>query len=330
MDSPDNELMERLKSVYKKTWYLNQLFLQVAAQLIKKFQEQGIRILLFKGMGLILGYYPHPALRPMTDFDILVPRDRAKQAGDLLNSWGWRLVKGAKFPLFQAHSMVIYNSWGFTNESGYHCDLHWSVMMHNSFPHADDKFWANASIIKFNNVEALTLSPEDHLLQVLEHGVYWSRTPPIRWVADTFFILKSARNFNWDYLFNQSRELHLVIPVREMAKYLLSTFGLPIPESLISKLENHKTSKLEHQFYQSMIAPKLKLRGFLWEYRLGWIHYQIYLRDYKKIGKYNRFLTFIRYLRFRWGLKKIWLVPLVLHLRVVNVLCRYLSRKLGS
>ena len=51
-----------------------------AARITRMLREDGIQPLFIKGFGLGIAYYPDPVLRPMRDFDLLLPKSLAEQA----------------------------------------------------------------------------------------------------------------------------------------------------------------------------------------------------------------------------------------------------------
>lgn len=329
--APDDEQMERLKGVYKKTWFINQIFMTNAARVVRKLQKAGIPVLLFKGLALILKYYQNPALRPMTDVDLAVPWAQAETAGNLLQKLGYRFKIPASYPIFRENVMALKNGVNFVNESGYHLDLHWGLLKHAAFPEANRGFWERAKPVMFRGARALALTPEDQLLQVLEHGAHWGRIPTVRWVADALYILRGCREFDWGYFSNVAIEKQLAIPVFKMTTYLKNTFDFPVPDGLMKQLKNHRASGFEIRLYHSMTEPKnmFIIRSIRF-YRQLFLRYQFYLRQYKKVGCDHNFLSFLRFFRFRWDLKSVWMVPLVFPHKLLKKILGYLNRKFIS
>lgn len=66
-------LMHKLKGIYRKTWCENQIAFQKLAVLLQSFQKAGIKTLVLKGAALTVRHYQNNGLRPMNDFDVLVP-----------------------------------------------------------------------------------------------------------------------------------------------------------------------------------------------------------------------------------------------------------------
>ena len=66
-------LIERSKGYYRLTWYKNHLQFHHMAVVLHDLHQAGIPTLLLKGAAMAVYYYRDPGLRPMEDFDLLVP-----------------------------------------------------------------------------------------------------------------------------------------------------------------------------------------------------------------------------------------------------------------
>ncbi len=74
---------------YRSTLSENQRMFAQIADLLDAFRCAGIETMLLKGAALILLHYKDPGLRPMVDFDILVPAAKAAAAIKTLSELGW-------------------------------------------------------------------------------------------------------------------------------------------------------------------------------------------------------------------------------------------------
>ena len=89
----DHPLLTRLKGIYKKTWYKNQMLLHQVQHVLSAFDAAGIDTLLMKGMALSLLYYKDLGVRSMLDFDILIPIKHTSKAMNYLVKNGWNPVE---------------------------------------------------------------------------------------------------------------------------------------------------------------------------------------------------------------------------------------------
>lgn len=176
-------LTEKLKGVYRRTWYTNQLLFHRAAALIQALEEAGLETLLFKGGALIPLHYKDLGLRPMGDFDVLVPTERATEAATVLQRNGWRPRL-----LFETQRLSR-DCAGFVSGSGQEVDLHWHLLEECCYEGADQPFWDNAVPLSLNGIPTRALGAADHLFYVCVHGSRWKDVPPVRWVPDALAIL---------------------------------------------------------------------------------------------------------------------------------------------
>lgn len=292
-------LLEKLKGVYRHTWYKNQLFLRRMAECLRWFHAAGIETLLLKGAPLALLFYRDHGLRPMADLDVMVPPDRAVAALDLLRDRGW--VRSDRWPeTFHESYVSVGNSVGLKDREGNQCDLHWHLMPECCREEADGEFWRGAVPFFIHDVPALTLNPADHLLHVVAHGLRWDPLPPFRWVADAMEIIRSPTPPDWERLAAQAQRCRLAWPAKEGLAYLREKFRAPIPDAVGKNLRKLAASPIEYFEYRYKTQnPERKALGYLP------IHWFNYLRlDAGSGSKYNP-LRFARYLQRLCGARSL-------------------------
>lgn len=271
------------KGVYRQTWYKNQLAFHQLANLLKKFRENNIKTLVLKGAALIALYYKDHGLRPMSDFDILVPFDQRKAALTLLNSLNWQPM------LYAPHSQ------GF-KQGNFECDLHWYVMAENCSREADEDFWQKAITVQIKDETVFTLNATDQLLNICVHGIWWNYVSPLRWVADALIILENSDEIDWQRLFEHAKRRRLILPLKNGLNYLKETFDAPIPAEILKDFDREKISWSEQYDYQTKTCAT-KERTPL---QSLWVCY----REYQQLAQGdNRLITpigFLKFLQSRW------------------------------
>src|SRR5262249_9547590 len=115
--------MEQLKEVYHHTRDKNNMLFHACADVLRSFQKAGIPTVLLKGPAMVLRYYADPGVRPMADFDVLIPEDSAAAAINHLEKLAWRLScqKAQSIP----DLISVRSGFSFTDPSGLNLDLHW-------------------------------------------------------------------------------------------------------------------------------------------------------------------------------------------------------------
>jgi hypothetical protein len=289
----------RFKGVYRHTWYNNRLLFHNATPVLRAFHEAGIRTMALKGVALVPLYYRDFGVRPMNDFDLLVPTNQARKAIELLVSMGW--TPNVDHP---ERLIPVRHGVGFVDAKGRALDLHWHVLQECCQPNADADFWACSVPVTIGDVPTLALNPTDQLLHVCVHGLVWNAVAPLRWVADAVVILGAAHaDIDWQRLVAQARKRRLVLPVRHALNYLRKALGATIPRETLSALAKEPVSRRERLEYRAMTRPP----GILGELPLYW-HRYLRLSGAPTFG--HALLGFPRYLQHTWRVASPWQVPL--------------------
>jgi len=240
----DHPFTDEFRSLYLDTWAKNQMLFSKISPLLQSLREAGIDTLILKGAGFIVRYYKDFGLRPMNDFDILVPTRQVNEAIVLLRHLGWtqqEKTSDKSLPMYLStrHALV------FLNPAKYELDLHWHVLKECLAPGADKDFWEGALPIEINGVQTQVLNPVDDLFHTCIHGVRWNETPPIRWIADAVTIMNSHVSIDWDHLIQQAEKRRLSFPLRHALTYLADQFAAPIPPKFLDDLNRILVSKRE-------------------------------------------------------------------------------------
>lgn len=83
------DVARTLKGLYLRHRRNNQFHAQVLLEIVALLQTADIHPLVLKGLGLAYSLYPDPALRPISDLDLLFQRDQIRPALDLLCAVGF-------------------------------------------------------------------------------------------------------------------------------------------------------------------------------------------------------------------------------------------------
>lgn len=301
----EHPAMGRMKGVYRYCSAKNQLLLSELKKIVVLFAEHGIETMLLKGAALATYYYASPALRPMSDCDLLIRPEQLQQAIEILGRAGYAPWK--RLPqhlhLFGFHAFLFYLP------NGTQLDLHWYAFSENKAPGTDDALWDHAKTMKFGEVDARILSPADLLFHVAVHGTRWSAVPAVRWVADSMFVLKrSKEELDWDLLCHEARRRRLTLPLSRALRYLSDTYGAAVPLQTLNILEHQKRSFLESFDYRIRSLRESTLS----EMQRVWCDHCRLNSDYTFWQLIRRFPA---YLRDKWGLEKTMDVPFYLFRR---------------
>ncbi len=307
----DDPIMKRLKGVYRYTWCKNQVLFGAMSRFLPSFSEAGIETLALKGPSLVLLHYGDYGLRPMDDFDILVPTEKAADAIDLLKKHGFVPVKedSPETILSKRHSTP------FRNSNQCNLDLHWHIFEDSVLGTDDNDFWKNAVTASVNGVSIYALNPTDEMLHAFVHGIKWNAAPPFRWVADVMAILKtSEKEIDWSRLVEKAREYRFILPVRDGLAYMQEEFGVYVPKEIIKILHNEPVTRKEHILYDVQIRPYneygLNRMMFIWE------EYQRYLKTEEGSAGIFKIVSFFKFIKRGWRVDNYWKIPFYGHLEI--------------
>jgi len=284
----DDPALGVLRGAYRQSWYRNQLVFRTGAQLLELLYAAGIPTLVFKGAALAVAHYHDVGARPMQDIDILVPPQLARRALTAVERAGWRPVGPHPRDV-----LAVFHATTLSRRSLLEvADLHWQAFPHSAA--GEEDLWAAAVPLTLDGVRTQTLSPADHLLHVIGHGVAWNSVSPVRWVLDAMTILRSAEDgLDWDRFYAQAKRRELVYSVAELVAYL-ERFGVPeIPEATLQRLRSAPAGRSERALHRARVARPPSMSSW-----------RIHRAAHRALGRLPgaRRLGFVEFLAQRWGL----------------------------
>jgi len=287
------EDLEICKGVYLHTWYNNTNFLHQVKPMIDALDSQGIKVMPIKGLALTLFYFGDFGLRPMSDFDILVPASRKDQAVSILESLGW------------TSGFLAPHGQGFSN-GNFECDLHWHLLQEHCRPDADHDYWAAAAPVSVQNMNMYRPNPADLLLHVCVHGAWWNPTPPIRWIVDAMTIIGKEEELDWLRLLEQTRKTGMVLPIQRAMTYLKNEFSSKIPGRFLESLMRQRTGHWERARFRIKTTPSSD-RTVLGAAYFCFLEYRQMVASNESVFDPPGFL---RFLKQRWPISSVWQLPI--------------------
>jgi putative nucleotidyltransferase-like protein len=286
---------EIFRAETREAWVASQRLLDLALPLVSDLRTAGVEVLLIKGAGLASSVYPQPALRPMGDLDLLIGPPGMDTARRVLASAGFRPVGETANPNL--------HSFGYEHADGLQVDLHAYALLENVTPGADGGFFRRARLLPSSRVDARTLSAEDHFLLICAHGLRWSSTVPIYWVADAVMLLRSAgATFDWRAVAAEAESRKLSHVLWRAAALLRTQFAATVPDSALDRLfRGGRGLRLRLEHAARLRQPSLTRGIFL--------HWCALARRDDGLSLLRRGARFPAFLRDAWGLATIGEVP---------------------
>lgn len=323
----DDALMTRFKSVTRHTWYHNQMMFASAAIVLQQLHDAGIQTLITKGAALISLHYRDIGLRPMNDFDLMVPSAQAARAMELLKSHGWQ--PDTRGQDNEAHELIdekylntVY-AQPFINERKQSFDLHRHLLPQCCGEHDDDIFWQGAVATSLNGVQTRALNPSDQILHACIHGVQWNSVAPLRWIADAMIVMRTSDDIDWNRLVEHTRSRRLNLPVGAALHYLRDKMDAPIPLEIIEEIAAMPSSRFDRLEYESGLKPRESCSPVL----AFWLRYRWFARLRHSQGRAPSVFAFADYLRRLWKVRSLWQLPLVAWTKTVRQARRWLRNR---
>lgn len=205
------------KSTYRHTWATNQALWVRTLPTLHQLQNAGVeKIVLLKGMALILDHYRDFGVRTLGDIDILIDRAHVPLAHSLLIDSGWH----CKLSRFNPQQLSHWHAANFTHPSGLNLDLHWSLLLESTQAIDQEVLEAVPRGIHPAN-------PTHLFFQTCIHGYKKSTAPLIRWIPDALTLLKSSIDF--PNLFRLAEISHTTLSFSSALSHLSSRFSISIP-----------------------------------------------------------------------------------------------------
>jgi Uncharacterised nucleotidyltransferase len=287
----DDELLGRLKGIYRHTWARNQLLFHAAAQVLRAMQEAGIPVLALKGATLAGAHYADAGLRPMNDFDFMVPLAAAPRAFAVLNQGGWHCTEAVP------PERLIWCSYAgkWMNRTGQRIDLHWHLLPEGRQPGLDDDVWTRAVNLEIGGGKFPGMGATDLLWHVCAHGAVGDEIPAIRWVADAWTILQNRRErIDWPQLVTAVQQRQLTLAVGRALSFLREEFNAPVPEKVLAELHRTPAAWLERWVDRIKTRPPGMLGALPW-------HAVNYLRLTRRDNAWRRLTGAPVFFQRVWG-----------------------------
>lgn len=181
--SPPLDVAQRLRAAYRDSAKRAMFFSGRLAALLDVLQGQGVPALPLKGPVLAESLYQDPALRPVSDLDLLIHRRDVPAVLRLLVREGY--VRGEHMAWLPVETLVTLNSEvTLRHPLGVHVDLQWAIAQ-GDYPFCFDPeiLWRSLRPVRLAGREVPNLTLESLLLFLCVHGAkhLWSR---LMWLGD--------------------------------------------------------------------------------------------------------------------------------------------------
>jgi hypothetical protein len=229
------DFTKRLREKYRENATRNMLLAGELVRIAQLFESEGVPVLAYKGPALAAQAYGELSLRRFIDLDVLVPKEDARRAGELLLSLGFDKPEGLteaheKFLLRRQHNLAFARDAGRLT-----VELHWEVApsLFASVP-LGARAWERAVTVELFGRDVKSLSPEETLLALCVHGTkhLWER---LAWVCDVSALLNSHPDLDWSFVLAQARETRIERMLLLGLSLARNLVGARLPASLFDE-----------------------------------------------------------------------------------------------
>jgi hypothetical protein len=200
-----NRVFDNMHDDYCRTLAKNTYLHKEFDKVIDLIEENEIRIVIFKGVGLSRVVYPLPGLRLISDMDILINVEDMEKLRIVLESVGFRVIGESPDLLLnsKSHKKTFLKTGLLSIPIDVHSDIRYVGHLTNygrtSFI---AEIWKNAKPLTKNNNNILAMSVEDSIINLIAHQIFENRSEPFSLVCDLGFIIERyGKSIDWMYIY---------------------------------------------------------------------------------------------------------------------------------
>lgn len=239
---------EKLRNSFFATFAKNIHIYQELLRVVELLQQEGIPVILLKGIHLAECIYGHLGLRPMSDIDLLIPPDYIHQAIESMFRNGFKPFHAKDRPYFvkaeTGHFQIPANKKHFADihhpERRIKVDLHASIVRENDPFDIDlSGLWQRSIRCNIQGREFRVLAPEDLVLHLCIHGscVHLFRFGLLPFCDIAQVITRYRDSMNWQELADRAVLWRAQKPVFLLLSLIQPWFNSPIPQKILAALE---------------------------------------------------------------------------------------------
>jgi hypothetical protein len=254
VDGLPADFRARLRDEFRKNATRNTLLAGEMAHLARLFEAEGVPLLAYKGPALAQQAYCDITLRRFVDLDVIVRREDARRAGELLQSLGYAKPEG----LTEAHEEFLLrrqHNLAYTRDKGLMIvELHWEVApAHFAAVPVAEGVWERAASVALFGTEVRCPSPEDLLLALAVHGTkhLWER---LAWVCDVAALVNSQTAFDWPHVLRRAKESRVERMLDLVLRLARALAGAKLPEDLFNNSDEEVLSALSEEVTAVMFS----------------------------------------------------------------------------
>jgi hypothetical protein len=222
---------KRLLSAYAVNAIRNDAVQGEVLRVTAALDAAGIPSVPLKGASLMATLYPDVGLRTLSDIDLLVPRARARAAGQVLARAGYERCDSG---LLLERSELFHHHVTFTRPGrvgAFHLELHHRLI--TSFLSRDDSeaVLARARRVAYGAGQVRRLAPEDEVFYCCAHLAVHVAEPHLKWLVDLAELARREA-IDWDVVVARARARGAGTALYEALRRVEAVLGVAAPAAL--------------------------------------------------------------------------------------------------
>jgi hypothetical protein len=255
-----------LRQIYLSNALRNTRLLSLVAELLDKFNEAGVHVIVLKGAALAETVYKNVALRPMVDVDILVPSIEVDEALAVLFEMDYGRVGSEPHP---GMATEFENELQLRRKGKFDMalELHWSLL---DSPYYQDKvdmgwFWQTAGEAKIGFKTGQVLGPEAALLYLCSHITLHHTGEEMLWLHDIAELLAALGDkIDWDEVLTKAKAFDLVIALQQVLNLVNRDWDMQLDGQFLAGLSKLQPSEREVMVVGWMTAADRPVAKRFW------------------------------------------------------------------
>ncbi len=235
----------RLKGIYRRNWYANQLHLKYLKTLLSHLKDRGLEVIV---LGKASFCFQVENYRSIDSFHLLVRSRELESAVQQLRGLNWQTTKPITKPFIHMQDNRQYSLY----LQGH---LFWAIPQDDT----DDRVWQYATP-DWGDRAGWQLSVTDQFLDGCARTFFKNRSHQIYGIADAMTLIqKSSNDLDWMRLITQAQRYQMILPVRNMLILLQEVLQFSAPSWVLPALSQMPIAQTEWLNYQVLAGDKRSL-----------------------------------------------------------------------
>jgi len=236
-DRVPDHILERLRPHYLRNAFRNALLFRQTAEAAGALSAEGIPVMLLKGIHLARFLYEEPALRSMADIDVMVPRDRIRDADRVLVEMGYGPLPRPDINRFLLHSNHLPP---LEKDGGEVVEIHYDIERPNH-PFSVDAaaLWNRARLTTIDHERVFVPATEHLLITLCLHLAYHHRfgRAALKGLVDIATVIRRG-DLDWSAVARTANEWKAGAFVYVTLRLVRDVLQADVPETTLDELHH--------------------------------------------------------------------------------------------